>query len=68
MEKYTVIYLGKKTEAIGNYQFIDGKPDFCCQIVKVENRYITYNLDSVDFTVLESLVLIERLKGIILNK
>jgi len=68
MEKYTVIYLGKKTEVTGNYHLEDGKPDFCCNTVVADNKGITHKLDSVDFTVLESLVLIERLKGISLNK
>ena len=68
MEKYTVIYLGKKTEAIGNYQFIDGKPDFCCQIVSFDGKTVTHKLYTPEFTAIESLVLIERLKGIILNK
>ena len=68
MEKYAVIYLGKKTEVTGNYYIEDSKPDFCCNTVSADNKSITHKLDSVDFTVLESLVLIERLKGIILNK
>ncbi len=67
MEKYTVIYLGKKTDVIGNYQLFNGEPDFCCNLVKEDNKVLTYKLDTPDFTAIEKLVLIERKKGIILN-
>lgn len=67
MEIYTVTYLGKKTDVIGNYQDFNGEPDFCCNLVKVDNKIVTYKLDTPDFTSIEKLVLIEREKGIILN-
>lgn len=67
MEKYSVIYLGKKTDVIGNFNLFNGDPDFCCNIVKADNKVLTYKLDTSDFTAIEKLVLIEREKGIILN-
>tara|TARA_R110002096_G_scaffold217142_1_gene405151 strand:- start:5523 stop:5729 length:207 start_codon:yes stop_codon:yes gene_type:complete len=68
MEKYIILYLGKETEVVGNFHIYENEHDFCCQTVKVDNRYITYKLDSPEFTAIEGLVLIERSKGIVLNK